>query len=141
MAKVEVQVGETTEEVEHCALSEATRKLFLASLGAVSLALEVIADSFTKLVERGEQAEEEGKKLVHERMEERRHQVRKVVRRGREEAGVDESALEKQVEDLLGRMNVPTKKDINALSAKITALTKKVDELKQAQTGEEGSSA
>jgi polyhydroxyalkanoate synthesis regulator phasin len=29
-------------------------------------------------------------------------------------------------------MNVPTKSDIDALSAKITALTKKVDELKSA---------
>ena len=71
MAKVEVHVEETTEEVEHSALHEATRKLFLASLGAVSWAQEVMVDSFTKLVERGEQAEEEGKKLVQERMEER----------------------------------------------------------------------
>jgi polyhydroxyalkanoate synthesis regulator phasin len=37
-----------------------------------------------------------------------------------------------RMEDLLGRMNVPTKNDIDALSAKITALTKKVDELKKA---------
>ena len=39
--------------------------------------------------------------------------------------------LDKRVEELLGRMNVPTKGDIEALSAKITALTKKVDELKR----------
>ena len=34
-------------------------------------------------------------------------------------------------EELLGHMNVPTKADLDALSAKITTLTKKVDELKK----------
>jgi polyhydroxyalkanoate synthesis regulator phasin len=39
--------------------------------------------------------------------------------------------MEKRVEDLLTRMNVPTKSDIQNLSAKIEALSKKVDELKK----------
>jgi len=35
------------------------------------------------------------------------------------------------MEDLLARLNVPRKSDIDALSAKIAALSKKVDELKK----------
>ena len=42
--------------------------------------------------------------------------------------------MDKRVEAILGRMNVPSKADIDALSGKITALTKKVDELKEAQS-------
>ena len=42
-----------------------------------------------------------------------------------------EGEFDKRVEELLDRMNVPSKSDIEALSAKISALTKKVDELKQ----------
>ena len=40
-------------------------------------------------------------------------------------------AKDKRVEEVMSRMNIPTKDEIEALSAKITALTKKVDELKK----------
>ena len=39
--------------------------------------------------------------------------------------------LDKRMEEALGHMDVPTKADIHALSAKIAALTQKVDELKK----------
>jgi len=39
--------------------------------------------------------------------------------------------MEQRVNDLLQRMNVPTKSDIESLSAKIETLSKKVDELKK----------
>jgi polyhydroxyalkanoate synthesis regulator phasin len=35
------------------------------------------------------------------------------------------------MEEILARMNVPTKSDIDALSEKISRLTEKVDELQQ----------
>jgi poly(hydroxyalkanoate) granule-associated protein len=73
-----------------------------------------------KLVERGEIAEKEGKKLAHEAMDKRKKETKKA-----------EGELDKRMEELLARMNVPSKSDIDALSAKITALTKKVDELKK----------
>jgi polyhydroxyalkanoate synthesis regulator phasin len=43
-----------------------------------------------------------------------------------------EDEFTKRVEDILDRMSVPTKADIEALGEKITALTKKVDDLKKA---------
>ena len=39
--------------------------------------------------------------------------------------------LEGRIESVLSRMNIPTKEEIETLTAKITALTHKVDELKK----------
>jgi poly(hydroxyalkanoate) granule-associated protein len=77
-------------------------------------------------VERGEIAEKDGRRLVKDIMERRKQ-------RAEEAAGEVEDEMEKRIEEMLHRMNVPTKNDIDALSRKITTLTKKVDELKKAQ--------
>jgi polyhydroxyalkanoate synthesis regulator phasin len=121
--KAEVVVEEPAEEteMERSPLLEMTRKVLLAGIGAVALAQEEIESFVNKLVERGEIAERDGKKLVREVMDKRKKEAKK---------GQDE--VEQRVDDLLSRMNVPTKSDIDALSAKITALAKKVDELKNA---------
>ncbi len=118
--KVEVVVEESAEEAERSPLYEATRKMVLASMGAVALAQEEVEQFVGKLVERGEIAEKEGKKLVREAMDRRKKETKKA-----------EGELDKRMEEILARMNVPSKSDIDALSAKITALTKKVDELKK----------
>ena len=39
--------------------------------------------------------------------------------------------LEKRMESLLNRMNIPTKADIEQLSTKVAELTKKIDTLKE----------
>jgi poly(hydroxyalkanoate) granule-associated protein len=44
-----------------------------------------------------------------------------------------EEELDQRVEQVLHRLNVPTKKDIDALSEKITILTEKLDALKESQ--------
>jgi polyhydroxyalkanoate synthesis regulator phasin len=118
--KVEVVVEATGEEAERGPLYDVTRKVVLASIGAVALAQEELEQFISKLVERGEIAERDGKKLVSEAMDKRKQETKKA-----------ESELDKRMEELLARMNVPSKSDIDALSAKITALTKKVDELKK----------
>ena len=118
--KVEVVVEEAGEEAERSPLYEATRKVVLASIGAVALAQEEVEQFISKLVERGEIAEKDGKKLVHEVMDKRKKETKKA-----------EGEVDKRMEELLARMNVPSRSDIDALSAKITALTKKVDELKK----------
>jgi len=118
--KVEVVVEKSGEEEERGPLYEATRKVVLASFGAVALAQEELEQFINKLVERGEIAEKDGKKLVREAMDKRKKETKKA-----------ETELDKRIEELLARMNVPSKSDIDALSAKITALTKKVDELKK----------
>ena len=117
----EVVVEEVVvEEAQYKRLMACGRKAMLATIGAISLAQEEL-DVFTdKLVERGEIAEKDGKRRMSEMLERRKKDAKKA-----------EGELDKRTEDLLNRMNVPTKADIDALSAKITALSKKVDELKK----------
>jgi poly(hydroxyalkanoate) granule-associated protein len=97
-------------------------KVLLASIGAVALAQEEIEEFVDKLVERGELAEKDGRKLV-----------RDIMARRKTEAVKAEDQMNKHVEDILNRMNVPTKSDIDALGEKVAALAKKVDELNKSQ--------
>ena len=117
MAAEAKNAEETVEEARNPFLA-AVRRILLASIGAVALAQDEIEDFVQKLVERGEIAEKEGKALVKDLMEKRKKQAEKA-----------ELEMDDRIEGLLGRMNVPTKSDIEDLSAKITELTAKVDEL------------
>ncbi len=121
MAKVDVVVKEETAEPERRPFLEIARKVLMAGIGAMVLAQEEIEDFVNKLVERGELAEKDGRMLMREVMEKRRSETKKV-----------EEQFDERIEEILDRMNVPSKTDIDALSAKITALTKKVDELNKA---------
>jgi poly(hydroxyalkanoate) granule-associated protein len=112
---------EATVEEKRGSLMDGARKVLLASVGAVALAQDEIEDFVEKLVERGEIAEKDGKKLVSDLMERRKKQTEQA-----------EAELDDRIEELLHRMNVPTKSDIEALSAKVAELSAKVDELKQA---------
>jgi poly(hydroxyalkanoate) granule-associated protein len=118
--KVEETAKETAEKAEHSPMLDLARKVLLAGIGAVALTQEEIEKFVNRLVERGEIAEKDGKKLATDVMERRKKQTKK--------AGEE---MDKRVEEILGRMNVPTKADIDGLSAKITALSKKIDELKK----------
>ena len=122
MAKVKVNVEEITdeEEMERSRLLEASRKLMLASVGAVALAQDELESLAKRLVERGQIAEQDGRRVVRDIMERRRREAEKA-----------EDKMDQRVEDLLQRMNVPTKSDIETLTAKIETLSKKVDELKK----------
>ena len=122
---------EVTEEMVaengHNPILDMTRKVLLAGIGAVALTQEEVEKFVNKLIDRGEIAEKDGRKLISDVMDKRRTKTEEV----RADAG-DE--MDKRIERLLERMNVPSKSDIDALSAKITTLTKKVDELKKAQS-------
>ena len=115
MVKQAVKAEEALEE--RSPLFGAARKVLLAGMGAEALTQDEAEKFVDKLVERGAIARKDAKKLVREVAEKRSERAR------------DE--LDKRVQDLLDRMNVPTKADFEALSAKIAALTEKVDELKK----------
>ncbi len=106
-------------------LYEAARKVLLAGIGVVALAQDEAENFVNKLVERGELAEKDARELLDE------------VSRKREEARKKaEEELEKRLETVLGRLNVPTRNDIRALNERIAALTAKVEELKKSRTEE-----
>ncbi|MBN2549975.1 MAG: phasin family protein [Anaerolineales bacterium] len=110
--------GEDKEE--HYPMLEAARKILLAGIGAMAIAQDEIEEFVQKLVDRGEIAEKDGRKLVREIMDKRRKRVEHA-----------EAELTTRIEDILNRMSVPTKKDIDALSEKIAILTRKVEQLKK----------
>ena len=101
---------------------EMARKVLLASIGAMALTQEEIEKFVGKLVERGEIAEKDGRKLIKDIMDRRRTKKAEV------RSDTDDE-LEKRMEDVLSRMNIASKSDIDGLNRKITALTKKLDEL------------
>jgi len=113
--------GEELEEAEEerNRFFEVSRKVLLASIGAVALAQDEIEDFVNRLVERGEIAEKDARKLIREVADKRRKSA--------------EHELDKRLEEVLEQLNVPSKTDIDALGHKITALTHKVEELKKVQ--------
>jgi poly(hydroxyalkanoate) granule-associated protein len=110
------------EQKEPYPMLEGLRKVLLASVGAVALAQDEVEAFVDRLVERGELAEKEGRKLVQEMRERRKTQAKKT--RG----GLDE-----RVEEALHRMNIPSKQDIDTLNERISTLMDKVEELRKAQ--------
>lgn len=101
-------------------LFEAARKVLLAGIGAIALAQEEIEEFVNRLVERGEIAEKDGRKLLSEVMDRRKKDVERT-----------EDEVTKRIESVMDRMSVPSKADIDTLSEKISVLTKKIDELKK----------
>ncbi len=100
------------------------RRVLMAGLGAVTLAQEEVEGFVSKLVDRGEIAEKDGRKLIDELLDKRK-------KRAEESSKRVEAEIEQRMDSLLSRMNVPSKKDIDSLSEKVTELTKKVEELKK----------
>jgi len=91
------------------------RKVVLASMGAVAIAQEEAEELINKLVERGEIAREEGRKLMQDMMAKRREKV--------------EGRFDARVEGALEKMNVPTKADLKAVERKLDEMNKKLDKL------------
>ena len=124
--KKEPEVVEVSEEevvIEEPSILESLRRVLLASVGVVALTIEEVGDLVDTLVERGEIAEQEGKKLIIEIKEKRKKKT--------DEA---EEVASSRVREALDKMDIPTKSDIDDLSKKIASLSKKVDELKKAQS-------
>lgn len=118
--KVEEEVLEETNNP----FLEGIRRALLAGVGAVSIAQDEAEKFVQKLIEKGEIAEKDGRSLLTELAEKRKQRAQESSKRVSDE-------LEKRMESLLNRMNIPTKSDIEQLSKKVAELTKKIDALKE----------
>jgi poly(hydroxyalkanoate) granule-associated protein len=126
--EVEIKVKEVEEATSKAGntLVEGLRKLLLASIGVVAMTRDETEAFVNKLVERGELAQKDAEKLMKEvqaRFREGRPQTQKVGER-----------VEQGMEDFLNRLNIPSKRDIDELSAKIAQLSARVDELRKHQS-------
>ncbi|GAB4157033.1 MAG: hypothetical protein Fur0021_25630 [Candidatus Promineifilaceae bacterium] len=125
------QMIEIVEEKENVVIHNAHR-LIQVGLGVVALGQEALdgtqdwfVESFDKLVERGEALEKDGRRMLDDMFKRRKDQAQKATDKA-------ETELDRRLEELLARMNVPTRDDIKELTAKVNALNRKVDELKKA---------
>ncbi len=141
---IESGVEETPEPVEQgSVMVAAVRRVLMAGVGMVALTKDEIEDFVGKLIERGEIAEQDGRRLVSEVLHRRREKAGEMADKvegvaekmqGETEKQVAraELMLDQRIESILGRLNVPTKSDIDLLSEKISLLAEKVDALRNA---------
>lgn len=124
--KIEVMEEEVAGENGNNAFLEAAHKVLLAGIGVVALTQEEVEKFVGKLVERGEIAEKDGRTMLKDLMERRKKQAQEV----RSETG---EKLDQRMDEVLARMNVPTRDDIETLSKQIASLTRKVDAIQKKQ--------
>lgn len=121
----QAEIAEISEETAEAgnALLSGLRRVLMAGVGAVALTQEQIEDFVGKLVERGEIADGDARKLIGDVIDRRKRMIQDGGKRA-------EESMDRRIEGLLTRMNIPTKSEIETLSEKISALSHKVDELK-----------
>ncbi|GIV96855.1 MAG: poly(hydroxyalkanoate) granule-associated protein [Herpetosiphonaceae bacterium] len=126
--EVEVKVTDVQRESEErgASLTDMVRRMMLAAVGAVAMSRDEMEQLVNKLVERGEIAEREGRQLIREVLERRKRQADKLEQKV-------ESDVESRVEQLLSRLNIPTKRDIEELSEKIAQLNARIEDLKKSR--------
>jgi polyhydroxyalkanoate synthesis regulator phasin len=113
--KPEVAQAKEAAVEEQTKLQEALHRVMLAAVGTVGLVQDELEHFVNKAVERGEIAEKEARKTVRDVSEKRKGA---------------EKEVDKRFEDMLVKLNIPTKTDITELNDKIADLTKKVEALK-----------
>jgi poly(hydroxyalkanoate) granule-associated protein len=102
------------------------RKFALASVGAVVLAQEEIEEFVSKLVQKGELAEKDGKTLVKDLLEKRKQRIEAPLPVA---SNAITSAIDSTVDKVLHKINVPTKADVDELAKKIDDIDKKLEAL------------
>ncbi|MGE8496686.1 MAG: phasin family protein [Pseudomonas sp.] len=106
------------------------RKIWLAGLGAYAKAGQEGAGYFKELVKTGEGVEQKGKKLVNEQVEAANSQIGSVKNtvigvKGKVDVQLDkiEKAFDTRVASALNRIGIPSKQDVEILSAKLDELS------------------
>lgn len=103
-------------------LVDSTRKVWLASLGTLSVVEEESSEIFDQLIKKGRGVEEKGRKRLTKTKAEL-------------ESGTDELAdkLDRQVSSVLQKMGVPSSAQVQDLTLRVEQLTEQVDRLTLAQ--------
>jgi len=111
-------------------LRESANRIWLAGLGALSMAEEEGGKLFKSLVERGESLESRGKKQVKKVQ----NKLGDRVDQAKDKAGSTWSRFEEMVDEkvaaTLQKVGVPARDEIQRLTERVEELTRKVDQLK-----------
>ncbi|MBU3055127.1 phasin family protein [Pseudomonas indica] len=107
------------------------RQIWLAGLGAYAKAGQEGVEYFKELVKTGEGVEKKGKKLVDKQVEAANTQIDTVKSSVKEKVDVQldkvERAFDSRVASALNRIGIPSKQDVEALSAKLDVLNAMLD--------------
>lgn len=107
-------------------LVSSLRRILLAGIGAVVLAQEEIEDFLDRMVDRGEIADADARKLLRDLQDGRLRVAQQTTER-------TEGEMDRRVESVLSRLNIPSKSEIDRLNARIAELNTKVDQLTNSQ--------
>ena len=106
------------------------RKIWLAGLGAYAKVSQEGSEYFQELIKAGQVVEKKGKKVVAEKLEAANAEIDEAKSevstfKGRVEVQLDkvEKAFDTRVASALNRIGIPSKHDVEALSAKLDELT------------------
>ncbi|UAW98183.1 phasin family protein [Halopseudomonas nanhaiensis] len=121
-AKTEERVLDLTADMR-----KYTHQIWLAGLGAYAKAGKDGAEYFRSLVSEGEELEERGRELFSDRFEGVTSRVEELKEKWQTRTGTRfnkvEEVFDDRVASALTRMGIPSKKDIDALSAKLDNLS------------------
>lgn len=134
VADIDVDIDIFEEEsVDSNPLLDSLRRVLMAGIGVVALAQEEIEDFVNRLIDRGEIAEQDGRTLISDILENRKQALdsrrQAVVESTKKASGRASSEVDQRIEGILHRLNIPTVSEIEQLSNQIDALSKKIDEL------------
>jgi poly(hydroxyalkanoate) granule-associated protein len=106
------------------------RKIWLAGLGAYAKVGQEGSEYFQELIEAGQAVEKKGKKVVTEKLVAANVEIDEAATqvssfKGRVEVQLDkvEKAFDSRVASALNRIGIPSKHDVETLSAKLDELT------------------
>jgi poly(hydroxyalkanoate) granule-associated protein len=126
--EVTIQEAQSNAQAANAWFVENVKRLITAGLGAFALSYDEAEKFVGRLVDRGQIAQKDGEKLLAEART--RFAVRMPeVPQAEQVAG----RVEHGMEEFLNRLNIPSKRDIDELSAKVAQLSARVEELRKSK--------
>ena len=142
--EIEVNVRQIDEQAQTVnptiQMVDLMRKLMLAGVSAFALSRDEGETFLNRLVERGELAQKDASRIMDESVSRLRTmaqpqtaQVESTLSNVTAQVNGLSGQMESNLEQFLNRLNIPSKRDIDELSAKIAQLAARVEELRRGQ--------
>lgn len=122
-------------------LTERGREVWLAGLGALATVEEEGTKLYNRLIDRGQEFEEERRGELEEATEKVREQSEEALTQLEEASEETQSVVAESVNTALERFGVPTQEEVDDLADKVDHLSQQVDDLAQSLSGDEDSSS
>ncbi len=143
--EIEVQVRQIEEpqttSPEIAQMNDAIRRTMLAGIGMFAVATEEMDKFMKRMAERGEVAQKDADKVINQLFEQFRGaqpsstssplNVEGMQAHANAAATSARTSFESNLEQFLNRMNIPSQRDIDELSARVAQLTARVEELRR----------